>query len=108
MIDLAIARFHGENVARLTKIDNTLENQNASIQKLHDGQRDMKSSVDLLVSRDTSVDKVKLWKALKWWVGILLTIIALILTYLGIKAKTGHEISKAPTALSQNFDATLK
>lgn len=122
MIDLAIATYDRGAVEKLNKIEGriigidgngtgkkgALQRQDDKLEELAGNQAAMSTKLDTLLHRSKSWDKATFWKAFKWWIGLILALIGSVIGYLSYRAKTGHEISKAPTALTQNFDATLK
>lgn len=107
MIDLAISKFHGENVARLEKIEarligidgngtgrkGVLQRQDETLATLADGHVEMKKSIDILVHRSGSWDKATFYRNAKWWITILLALIGSVIGYLTYRAKVGHEVS---------------
>lgn len=117
MIDLAIANFHAENVARLTKIEQriigidgngtgkkgALQRQDAKLEELACAQKDMGSKLDTIIHQTNSWDKATVWEALKWMFGTILVILALILSYLGYRAS---QHSKEPIAQHASLSST--
>lgn len=122
MIDLAISKYDLLASDKLNKIERriigidgngtgqkgALQRQDDKLEELAGNQAVMTTKLDTLLHRSTSWDKASFWSAFKWWIGIIFALIGAVIGYLSYRAKVGHEISKAPTALSQNFDATLK
>lgn len=114
MIDLAIAKFHGENVERLSEIKTTqaeirqriigmdgngtgkigvLQRQDMKLAELSEKQDMLESNqtamnvkLDTIIHQTTSWDKAKVWEALKWMFATILAILSLILGYLGYRA----------------------
>lgn len=91
-----------------TGSEGVLQRQDKKIADLDDGQKFIIQQLETINKHTSFWNKAKFYKGLPTWVTIIATVLALVVAYLAYKKSTGHEISKAPSVLSQNFDATLK
>lgn len=100
MIDLAIQRFHGENVARLTKIEDRIigidGNGTGRIGALQ--RQDLKLSeldgkLNILVTRSETWSKKGVWSVVKWGIPIIITLLALLLSYAGYRAANNKPLA---------------
>ena len=108
MVDLAIAKFHGENVQRLTKLDammealikrvigidgngtgkvGVLQKQDIKLEELGDNQDRIEGKINDLIHASESFNKKKFWSNLKWGVTTIIALLVLILGFMVYRAQ---------------------
>lgn len=103
MIDLSIARFHGENVARLTKIEDRIigidgngTGRKGALQRQDDKLEEMSGQLKTLLIRSETFSKKGFWTLVRWGIPIIITLLALILSYMGFRAAQNKTVANIP------------
>lgn len=103
MIDLAIAKFHGENVSRLTKIDERLigidgngSGRKGVLQKHGEQLEEMNGDIKTLLTRSENFSKKGVWAVVKWGIPTIITLLALLLSYYGYRVANNKSIAIVP------------
>lgn len=103
MIDLSIARFHGENVSRLTKIEDRIigidgngTGRKGALQFQNDKLEEMSVKLNTLLVRSENLSKKSIWAVVKWGIPIIITLLALLLSYMGYRAAQNKGLAYVP------------
>lgn len=73
-----------------------LQRQDVKLQQLDDGQMHMIEQLTLLTTRQENWSKKGFWNLLRWGIPIIITLLALLLSYAGYRAANNKPLASAP------------
>lgn len=73
-----------------------LQRQNTKLTNLDDGQKFIIEQLHTIKSGQDSWSKKKFWNLLRWGIPIIITLLALLLSYAGFRAANNKPLASAP------------